>query len=90
DTILAVKEIKWSKKIKRDDVLKLMALISHVRNVPSRLKDSMKKSIDKIDLTKQAYNVIEIFDKLDGFLEEEDPDITLILESKFNEWLTKF
>lgn len=90
DTILAVKEIKWSKKITRDDVLKLMASISHVRNVPSKLKDSMKTSIDQIDLTKQAYNVLEIFDKLDGFLEKEDPDIALILESKFNKWLTKF
>lgn len=90
DTILAVKEIKWDKKITRDDVLKLMASISHIRNVPSKLKDLMKTSIDQIDLTKQAYNVLEIFDKLDGFLEEENPDISLILESKFNKWLTKF
>ena len=67
-----------------------MTLISHVRNIPSKLKDSMTKSIDQIDLTKQAYNVLEIFDKLDGFLEKEDPDITLILESKFNKWLIKF
>ncbi|MBO2723136.1 hypothetical protein ACN50E_10910 [Levilactobacillus brevis] len=90
DTILAVKEIKWSKEVTEKDVLKLMTLISHVRNIPSKLKDSMTKSIDQIDLTKQAYNVLEIFDKLDGFLEKEDPDITLILESRFNKWLTKF
>lgn len=90
DTILAVKEIKWSKEVTEKDVLKLMTLISHVRNIPSKLKDSMTKSIDQIDLTKQAYNVLEIFDKLDGFLEKEDPDITLILESKFNKWLIKF
>lgn len=48
DTISVVKEIKWSKKIKGDDILKLMAAISHVRNVPSKLKDSMKKASIKL------------------------------------------
>ncbi|EKK20741.1 hypothetical protein B808_106 [Fructilactobacillus florum 8D] len=89
ETISAVKKIKWNNDIKQKDVLKLMASISHVKNAPQNLKEAMKKSIYQIDLTKQAYNVLEIFDKLDGFLKDEDPDIALILESKFDQWLTK-
>jgi hypothetical protein len=89
DTIEAVKKIKWLKHVTRDDILKLMTSISYIRNVPVTLKDAMKKNIKQIDLTKNAFNLLEIFDKLDGFLDGEDSEINLILEARFNEWLTK-
>ena len=90
DTIAAVKRVNWSKKISRDDVLTLMTLIGYMRKVPSQLKESMRESIRTIDLTKQAYNLLDVFDKLDDFLQNEDPNINLIMEAKFRDWLTKF
>lgn len=88
DIIEAVKKVDWTRTINENDILKIMGLISHLgNNVPKDLKEKMRANLDEITIAKKAFNLLDVFDKLDGFLSKEDAEIRLIMEGKFAKWI---
>lgn len=91
DIIQAVKNVEWTKKITRDDLDIVSSLISHLRApLPKQLKSKMAKCVDSNELLKKSYTLMKLFNKLNSFIQDEDPNIQLIMEARISRWLSRF
>lgn len=94
DAIAAVEKVKFTKKLTRDDLSKVATLIS--RHMPMRqteakhVKDRWLTFVEAETALKNTFSLMDLFDKLNSFLENEDPDIQLIMESRISRLLRHF
>ena len=91
DIIQAVKKVQWTKKLTRDDLDTISYLISHMQSpLPKQLKAQMAKCIDPNKLLGKSYTLMMLFNKFNSFIQNEDPNIQLIMEARISRWLSRF
>ena len=91
DIIQAVRKVQWTKKLTRDDLDTISYLISHMQApLPKQLKAKMAKCIDPNKLLGKSYTLMMLFNKFNSFIQNEDPNIQLIMEARISRWLSRF
>ena len=91
DIIQAVGKVQWTKKLTRDDLDIISYLISHMQSpLPKQLKAQMAKCIDPNKLLGKSYTLMMLFNKFNSFIQNEDPNIQLIMEARISRWLSRF
>ena len=91
DIIQAVGKVQWTKKLTRDDLDIISYLISHMQSpLPKQLKAKMAKCIDPNKLLGKSYTLMMLFNKFNSFIQNEDPNIQLIMEARISRWLSRF
>lgn len=58
--------------------------------LPKQLKAKMAKCIDPNKLLGKSYTLMMLFNKFNSFIQNEDPNIQLIMEARISRWLSRF
>lgn len=90
--IIAAKKINWTQILTQEDVMAIMDLISYHlgNNISHTTKIKLNQTLNSVDVVKKTYHLMDVFGKLQSFIDTNDKRIQLILEAKFSNWLQRY